>query len=65
MIKIETARNGFIVTTEEGRDIFEDTLEGFQELLYVLVGELGYAGSRYDEKRICVRLEPGDKYEDS
>ncbi len=38
-------------------------LDSVKELLDEIIEILGYAGSRYDARRIKVTFEPGDKYE--
>jgi len=63
--------NGFTVTDDEGRvTVFEDNHDGPQEddpentrnLLCHVMDYFGLAGTRYDEKKVWVKIEPGDKY---
>ena len=63
MLKIRQVENGFIGYFENGDCIYPDTPEGLQELLYQVIEELGCCGTRYDEKRVRVIIEPGDKYD--
>lgn len=74
-IVIETTDNGAILSTDDqnGEDVRfsydlethlgEDDREKQAQLLYQLVELLGWMGSRHDEKRIRINIEPGDKYE--
>ena len=69
MIYMQKADNGFIVKFDELEGshtyVYKSTHEGVMEMLQDVVDDIGYRGTRYDEKRVVVRLEPGDKYEGS
>lgn len=55
--------DGFIVDSEESTMVFYNEVEDVQQLLSCLLDMIGHGGSRHDEKRLCVRIEQGDKYE--
>lgn len=73
------AKNGHILkvcyTAEETGDAEEvvfqekydedDELECFADFLRVLNDQYGPSTGRYSPKRIYIRVEPGDKYENS
>jgi hypothetical protein len=68
---IETARNGFIIrepATEEGYtdevDVVanDDPAQASFEMLWNVLERIGHVGSRYDEARVRVTIEPGDKW---
>ena len=72
-LTIETAQNGWVV--KESDEVFErlycfsydsiagGDVEAFSNLLCHLTDTLGMVGSRYDEKRICISVKPGDKHQ--
>lgn len=72
-LTIETAQNGWVV--KESDESFErlycfsydsiagGDVEAFSSLLCHLTDTLGMVGSRYDEKRICIFVKPGDKHQ--
>ena len=72
-LTIETAQNGWVV--KESDEDFErlycfsydsiagGDVESFSGLLCHLTDTLGMVGSRYDEKRICISVKPGDKHQ--
>lgn len=73
-IIIETTDNGAVIFTDEKEYnvYFSYDLEDFMgaddrkkqaQLLYQLVDLLGWTGSRHDEERIRINVEPGDKFE--
>lgn len=43
---------------------YEDDVECFADLLRTLNGEFGPSTSRYSPRRIYIRVEPGDKFDD-
>jgi len=73
---IRRARNGWILTVEEPpsedegadeivcQEDYDDEVECFADFLRTLDEQFGPSTSRYSPKRIYVRVEPGDKYED-
>ena len=67
MITIERVANGFIMHYDDDETketyIYPETYLGARELLIDIRDAIGMAGSRYDDKRIYVTVEPGDKYE--
>jgi hypothetical protein len=74
--EIRRARNGWILKAEEpqvdGDDAYEvvyeekhdDEVECFADFLRALEEEFGPSTSRHSPKRIYIRIEPGDKFED-
>lgn len=75
---IRTVGNGYLLRVSHDINephqefVYEDNgldkhsgLEPLKKMLNDIIDLVGAAGSRYDKERICVRLEPGDKYEDS
>lgn len=71
---IERVVNGYIVTTEDNEVIAicedhdaSECPEAYStaEALRAAIDYLGAAGSRYDEARVRVSVEPGDKFDDS
>ena len=75
--EIRRARNGWILKVERPsfedgepdevvcEERHEDEIECFSDFLWALNEELGPSTSRYSPKRICIRVEPGDKCEDA
>ncbi len=75
-VEIRKARNGWILRVErpsledgEADEVvfeekYDDEVECFAEFLRTLDEELGPPTSRYSPKRIYIRTEPGDKFED-
>ena len=53
-------RNGYILTSEEGVEVFEETpdteLKALQALLYSVCEALGYFGSKHDSERLFVEI---------
>jgi TolB-like protein len=69
--EVRRANNGFILKAKTyahpaGEIVcaqrHEDEVECFADFLRVLDEHLGPATSRYSEKRIYIRVEPGDKF---
>lgn len=70
-IFIEKVTNGLVVTTHTSDEVehvvfqeSEDSKPPYKdvfELLWYLINTLGAYGSRYDEERLVVKYEPGDK----
>lgn len=73
LFKLRRAKNGYIM---EKRDIIdgakteieelvgtdgEDEVETFKSFLWDIIDNYGPSTSRYDAKRVYVRVEPGDK----
>lgn len=78
-IKIETARNGWMIRREpdeidEASEVFVygysddsddvDEVKSFANFLWRITELLGPTTSRYSEARIYVEVRPGDKYMD-
>jgi len=75
-VEIRRARNGWILRIEEPssegdeadelvyEEKYDDEVECFADFLRTLDEELGPSTSRYSSKRIAIRIEPGDKFED-
>lgn len=71
--KITQVENGYIVDYYDddketmAKVVFEekdnDKLFAIEELLKEIIIYFGKSGSRYDKERLCIRREPGDKYE--
>jgi len=60
-----TARNGAMLVTSRGADVFEfenGELEGLSELHYAIDEALGFSGSKHDRKRIRHVIEHGSNY---
>lgn len=70
-VVIERTVNGYIVTTDDGiRSVFEaggesDWPQTTQNMLWYVNETIGEPGSRHDEWRVRVNLEPGDKWVDT
>ncbi|MBC8207305.1 MAG: hypothetical protein ISR85_06155 [Kiritimatiellales bacterium] len=73
--EIRRARNGLILKVEESLDDerppeiicqerYDDEVDGFAEFLRYLNDEFGPSTSRHSPKRIYIKVEPGDKFED-
>ena len=69
--EIKAAKNGLILTVTD-KDLKEeivyqekhdDEVECFADFLHHLNDQYGPSTSRYSEKRIYIRVEPGDKFE--
>ncbi len=62
MITIKQARNGFILSDDElGEDyipesVFPNTIEGAQDLLYTILEDIGYSGSKHDKQRLRIEI---------
>jgi len=75
--EMRQARNGWILKVERPvlspgesdrivcEEDYDDEVECFAAFLRTLDEEFGPSTSRYSAKRICVRIEPGDKFEDA
>lgn len=70
-VNIRQAKNGLILEVKQGespseevvsQERYGDEIECFADFLRLLNEELGPPTSRYSEKRIYVRVEPGDKF---
>jgi hypothetical protein len=65
-LAIERATNGYLVRDSAAREIWliadEDWLEAAAELLAEINSRLGSAGDTYDERRVMVTLEPGERW---
>ena len=48
----------------EYKDSTYGMIEAAEEMLWFIIEQLGLGGSRYDEKRLRVGFEKGDKYEE-
>jgi len=68
---IETARNGFIVRIPaESSDFIdnvevianEDPAQATHDMLWCVLEAIGHIGSRYDEARVRIVIEHGDKW---
>jgi hypothetical protein len=74
--EIRPARNGWILKVEESQskggeaaevvyeEKYDDEVECFADFLRTLEEEFGPSTNRYSPKRIYIRIEPGDKFED-
>lgn len=65
-IKIYAVDNGWIVKSDEGVYLFEESKsehETFADMLRHITQQIGPSDSRYCDKRIYVVIKPGDKYE--
>ena len=74
--EIRRARNGWILKVEEPKpkgdeadevvyeEKYDDEVECFADFLRALEEEFGPSTSRYSPKRIYIRIEPGDKFEE-
>jgi hypothetical protein len=69
-MKMKTAINGWVLETEDGEIVYQDPdeedceIERFANFLRVIDDQFGPPSSRYSPKRIYIRVEPGDKFED-
>ena len=71
--EIRVAQNGVILRVEPGGEeppeeiVYQeregDEITAFAEFLDAVLVHYGPQTSRYSPKRICIRIEPGDKYE--
>lgn len=67
--ELEHASNGIILTVDDGDDkeqyVYQRTDEGeieaFAEFLWGILENYGPVTSRYSDKRIYIRVAPGDK----
>lgn len=72
-VSIDRVENGYLLNYYDGETdtkyVFEQRFDSDEskdyiaDLLNTVVDLLGESGSRYDEQRVRVSLEPGDKYE--
>jgi hypothetical protein len=65
-LTIETARNGYIIRDDEDGFPYviadDDPVDATFNLLVEVREMIGHIGSRYDERRVRVVIEPGDKW---
>lgn len=65
-LAIERATNGYLVRDTAAGDVWliadDDWFEAAAELLAEINGRLGSAGDGYDERRITVTVEPGERW---
>lgn len=71
-VTIERATNGYVVTTDDGiRSVFAEPEElgapcpeatAARNMLWYVNEVIGEPGSRHDEWRVSISLEPGDKW---
>jgi hypothetical protein len=64
-LHILRARNGAVLVTSTGADVFEfenGELKGLSELHYSIDEALGFAGSKHDRTRIRHVIEHGSNY---
>jgi hypothetical protein len=68
---IETARNGFILRVPSDHPDFIDDIEVVEnddpvlashDLLWSVLEYIGHPGTRHDERRVRIMIEPGDKW---
>jgi hypothetical protein len=68
---IETARNGFIIRLPpESPDLIDDIeviankdpVQATHDMLWCVLETIGHVGSRYDEARVRIVIEHGDKW---
>lgn len=70
--EIKKAKNGYIVQCDSEEDpmVFqkisdeEDEVDAWASFLRELTDQYGPMTNRYSPKRIYIRVEPGDKFED-
>lgn len=68
---IETARNGYVIRDQNDGSEPEvlttigenDPVDATSVLLGEVLELIGHIGSRYDERRVRVTIEPGDKWQ--
>ena len=68
---IETAQNGYVIRDQNDGSEMEslttvaedDRVDATFTLLGEVLEMVGHIGSRYDERRVRVVIEPGDKWE--
>lgn len=66
IFEVRSAKNGFIIKVNgEEELVFEEKeeIENFAQFLRLLDESYGPMTNRYSDKRIYVRVYPGDKYE--
>ncbi len=59
-VQIEQVRNGFIVTSTEGKDVIMESgseVRGYQNMLYIVLEHLGYFGSKHDAERLFIEIK--------
>ena len=74
MITIEQVIDGWIISNTDMEEPLrmkvvevrdgESDVEAFQRVLWVINEEMGPVTSRYDEHRIAISTQPGDKFDD-
>jgi hypothetical protein len=68
-LTIERASNGYILRESDSEDprpiVVEETdrVDATYALLGRMLEQMGHSGSRYDERRVRIVIEPGDKWE--
>ena len=75
VITIEQADNGWLMRARDDEglefvlvsqwDEFDDRVDAWAEMLWMVDEVIGPTTSRYDEKRLKITIEPGDKFEGS
>lgn len=64
MITIETAVNGYVIRADE--EVWTVANDNEAEATFEMLGHvlelIGHIGSRYDEWRVGIKLEHGDKW---
>lgn len=69
-MKMTIAKNGLILEDGEGFLVYqqppneEDEVEAFANFLWAINEEYGPNTSRYSPKRVYIKVEPGDKFEE-
>jgi hypothetical protein len=65
-LAIERASNGYLVRDSAAGEVWliadDDWFEAAAELLAEINGRLGSAGDGYDERRVTVNVEPGERW---
>jgi hypothetical protein len=65
-LAIERASNGYLVRDSAASEVWliahDDWFEAAAELLAEINGRLGSAGDGYDERRVSVNVEPGERW---
>lgn len=66
-LKIKPVDIGYIVKNSDGDVTLiadADPVDRTSALLWEVLEQVGHVGSRYDERRVRIVIEPGDKYAD-
>lgn len=56
---IEKCLNGFILTSEDGREVIMESdseVKDYQRLLYAVLEHYGYFGSKHDAERLFIEV---------